>query len=193
MKLTVDGFMDILAWVSGFYTNFNFKLKGEDGKPSMQFHVWYEVLREFDEDTLMAIVKQYCKENIYPPSSPTSLLEYAKTRLMKIKVVEIDKAWEDLMKLIALHGYNPYQTWNPIKNDVEMVYPLQKALENHENKILKKVYDTMSSKIRAMTDFSKIEILKEFTKTYSDFLSQQINTNVNQGILEIKNIKLLGE
>jgi len=40
--LSKDRFMGIIGYLSAYYTNFKFELK-DDGEPSYQFNVWYDV------------------------------------------------------------------------------------------------------------------------------------------------------
>ncbi len=190
-KLSESVFLENIAYMMAWYNNFNLRLRDSDGSVSLQYKIWYGAFENMNDGDFEMIVNGYCKSNTYPPSSPTSLLDYAHTRLMEMKSNEINKAWEELMVLITVNGYGYYKT---IKgNGYVNVYPLKQALEAHENPLLKKVYDVMSSKIQAMTDFSRMEVLKEFSKIYGELLSQGISNKISQGELGLDNKKLLKE
>lgn len=178
MKLSIDGFMDILAWVSAFYTNFNFKLKNENGEPSTQFHVWYEVLSEYEEDVLMGAVKSYCKESVYPPSSPAQILEYIRQKLL-IHSLSGDSAWEI--------GYGE------IKRQGFIVENALANLKEQGHQVIAKTLGEMRSEFRnVMTD--QVPFIKNrFLEAYKRNLEIDVKIQVMQGKLETKNIKLLGE
>ena len=123
-------FIDILMWVNAFYTNFNFKLKNEKGEPSTQFHVWYEVLSPFDEDILMGAIKSFCKESVYPPSSPAQVLEYIKTKL-----VSVNENGETVFERV-------------ISSVRKFRYDLELATKN-ENKVVQNTVRELTSDFRA--------------------------------------------
>lgn len=179
MKLTVEGFMDILTWVSGFYTNFNFKLKDSDGSPSVQFNVWYEVLSEFDEDVLMGAVKIYCKENVYPPSSPAQLLSFVKEKILKTFSVEM--AFEDVVNRIRKYGY-----------DIDRVAD---SYQKDGNIAVSKTVLELRSNFRAwFNDGSNLPYLKkDFVALLQRNFELEVTKSVSQGRLEASSVKLLGE
>ena len=46
--------------------------------PTLRTQKWYEAFKNFDDDDFESMVEDYMrKENTYPPSSPSSILEYA--------------------------------------------------------------------------------------------------------------------
>ena len=192
-KLSDNVFLEQVAYMMAWYSNFNLKLQDSDGKTSMQYKVWYHAFENFEDDDFKKVVAIYCRNNVYPPSSPTSILDFGKTKLLELRVEEINKAWEELLRLIGLHGYKSVQVWNALKMGVDTTFPLGEALEKHENKLLKKVYDIMSSKLQAMTDFSRMEVLKEFGEVYGKLLSQDVSNQIGQGQLGLDNKKLLKE
>lgn len=173
---SIDGFIDILMWVNAFYTNFNFKLKNEKGEPSTQFHVWYEILSPFDEDILMSAIKSFCKESVYPPSSPAQILEYIKTKL-----VSVNENGELVFERV-------------IANVRKFRYDLELATKN-ENKVVRDTVRELTSDFRAWySDSDQLPFLKRnFIKQYEKNLENQVSKEVSQGRLETQNIKLLGE
>jgi hypothetical protein len=173
---SIDGFIDILMWVNAFYTNFNFKLKNEKGEPSTQFHVWYEILSPFDEDILMSAIKSFCKESVYPPSSPAQILEYIKTKL-----VSVNENGELVFERV-------------IANVRKFRYDLELATKN-ENKVVQDTVKELTSDFKAWySDSDQLPFLKRnFIKQYEKNLTNSVSHQVSQGRLETQNIKLLGE
>ena len=134
-KLSESVFLENIAYMMAWYNNFNLRLKDSDGSVSLQYKIWYGAFENFSDGDFEMIVSGYCKTNTYPPSSPTSLLDYAHTRLMEMKSIEINQAWEELMVLIAVNGYSGYAT---IKDGKMIdVYPLKQALEAHEKTVFR--------------------------------------------------------
>jgi hypothetical protein len=178
MKLTINGFMDILAWISGFYTNFNFKPKNENGEPSTQFQVWYEVLSEYDEDILMSAVKSFCKESVYAPSSPAQILEYIRSKLIS-RSLSGDGAWEIGYGKVKACGF-----------DIDYAVS---SLKSENQKVIARTIEEMRSEFRNVLTEQLPFIKNRFLEAYKRNLDIDVKIQVMQGQLETKNIKLLGE
>ena len=117
-EVFIDKIADLMAW----YVNFQFRIYDIDSKtqaksPSLQYQVWYKAFKDFSDEDFSVIVDGYMKENVYPPSSPTSLLEYAKKILVQQNKGNIDKVWVDLKTMITLNGFKIHKQWSPIDND----------------------------------------------------------------------------
>lgn len=83
--------------------------------------------------------------------------------------------------MIAINGNSEYLTLDYKTGKNVWVNPLKQALENHDNKLLNKIYLRMSSMIESMTDYSKMDVLKEFKKQYAELISQDVVTKLEQG------------
>jgi len=179
MKLTIDGFLDIISWVSAFYTNFNFTPRKPNGEPTAQTHVWYEVLSEFDEDVLMGAIKLFCKENVYPPTSPAQILSFVKEKILKTFSVEM--AFEDVVNRIRRLGY-----------DIDGV---AESYRKEGNIAVSKTVLEMRSNFRAwFNDGSNLPYLKkDFVALLQKNFELEVTKSVSQGRLEASSVKLLGE
>jgi hypothetical protein len=101
--MTQDRFMKVIAYVSAWYQSFKFDLADGD-EPSFQFKVWYDAFKEFDGDTLAEYVKGYCRENVYAPQSPASILEYIRGKVVA-QLGSSAEAWDLVYKTIHEMNY----------------------------------------------------------------------------------------
>jgi len=115
--LSKQGYIEGLGYMLAWYVNFQFRLydikkdkygnEVDDSRvPSMQYKVWYEAFKEFSDEDFGSVVKSYCSNEIYPPSSPASILTYAKALMLEKRYEEIDGAWLELLKFIEVYGFN---------------------------------------------------------------------------------------
>lgn len=181
--LSIEKFMENIAYLNAWYIHFNFgdTYFEEDGEkiPTLRTQLWYEAFADFADDDFDLIVSDYMKENIYPPSSPANLLDFANNKLLGMNKGKGNEAWKELKSLISLHGFKGYRNLDSMST----VYPLKKALENHEDKKILKVYLMMSERLNGMNDFNRERVLNEFLNEYNALLLQEIKNNVIQGKL----------
>ena len=69
-KLT---FVKCIEYLNAYYVNLKLDI---DNKLVQQ--VWFETLKEIDDASFELLVRDYSKNNIFPPQSPTHLLEHFK-------------------------------------------------------------------------------------------------------------------
>lgn len=179
--LSSDKFLEMIGMLSAYYTTFKFELLDSKGNMSLMSDVWYEAFSQFSDEDFEMMIKQYCKENVYAPTNPTQILEFTKTKLISARSEEINKAWEQILNLMAIHGNRAYQTLDYQGRKLITIDPLKQALEKHENKLLYKIYFQMSSMLISMTDFSKMEVLKEFRKQYAELITQDVTKQLSVG------------
>lgn len=179
--LSSDKFLEMIGILSAYYTTFKFELLDKNGNMSLMSDVWYEAFNQFSDEDFEAMIKAYCKENVYAPTNPTQIIEFTKSKLISQRSEEINKAWEQLLNMIAINGNSEYLTLDYKTGKNVWVNPLKQALENHDNKLLNKIYLRMSSMIESMTDYSKMDVLKEFKKQYAELISQDVVTKLEQG------------
>lgn len=115
-------FLKGLKYLNDYYVNFKFDINDNN-----KLGIWYSVFEEVDDETFVGLIKEYCKENIYAPQSPTHLLEYAKTRIIA-NFMSPDEAWEYAIGLLRRVGY----TFSRFYEKVEHVVISQsiKAIES---------------------------------------------------------------
>ena len=78
--MTKQTFGKGIAYLNIFYTNFKVDIENP-----LVIEIWFDIFKDMDDQKFTELVKGYCKENIYPPQSPTHLLEYAKKQLIETK------------------------------------------------------------------------------------------------------------
>lgn len=183
-EVFIDKIADLMAW----YVNFQFRIYDIDSKtqaksPSLQYQVWYKAFKDFSDEDFSVIVDGYMKENVYPPSSPTSLLEYAKKILVQQNKGNIDKVWVDLKTMITLNGFKIHKQWSPIGNDYVYFNSLKSAIKNYGDTKLEKVFERMYSKLQNLNSNNEDFVRKEFFEEYERLIIEEVRSNVNQGKL----------
>jgi len=196
MSLTKDTFIGKLADLMAWYVNFKFQIKDDNDEESYQFMKWYEAFQEFNDEDFDMIVESYMKENVYPPSSPTSILEHAKKTLININKKEVDKAWIFLKDCMATYGFGSqklYSSSDP--RGYTIINKLENVLKKYEDEKIFKVYEIMYSKLSHMSSNNEDWVRKEFFETYEALMVDEIRSGVNQGKIAFdgnKN-KMIGE
>lgn len=72
-KLETTTFLVGLKYINDYYTNFNFDVSNTD-----KIAVWYQVFKDLSKEEFQSLIKGYCLNNVYAPTSPTSLIDYYK-------------------------------------------------------------------------------------------------------------------
>jgi hypothetical protein len=151
-----------LAYLSLFYTTFKVDLENE-----MVIEVWYDTFKSMDEQYFTALVRGYCKENIFPPQSPTHLLEFAKQQLA-LSQSKADEEFERVRELNRRYSLriNHQTIYAKIDNPITV-------------KIVKSMFDDFIN----MGEDNADSMRKRFTEKYTD-LTREAN--------QIKSNELLG-
>jgi len=175
MKLTQERFMSVIAYLSAYYTAFKFDVE-DGGKPSMQFKVWYDVFKGFDEEMVVSAVQGYCKANVYPPQSPTNILEYMKQALIKNELQPFE-AWELLLATMREEAYN----FSKVKNRLKM------------HKTLLKVFEVFQERFVGLRLDDIPYLRKDFIQAYQQALTAYIDIRVNRdNLIETKQHERIG-
>lgn len=177
--------LELMAW----YTNFNLKfyeIQNDKKELSLQYEVWYKAFKNFSDSDFSQIVDGYKHSNVYPPSSPTSLLDYVKEKMISKYKKEIDEAWQFLKSVIDRVGFDTVNRWSEEEQDYIAVNVFQKTLEKDRDQKIKKVVDGMYSKIRTMTKDNEPFVRKEFFEEYEKLLIEEIENNLSKGKTNIK-------
>ena len=185
--LSEQGYIEGLGYMLAWYVNFQFRLydvkkdkygnENESSRvPSMQYKVWYEAFKEFSDEDFGSVVKGYCNSEIYPPSSPASILTYAKTRILQEKEGEIESAWQDFIRFIDVYGFRAYRN-----SDMLIINPLEKQLKKHSNQLIRLAYEQNKSSFQEINDDNRDWKRKEFFEYYRRLLTNEVNINVLKG------------
>lgn len=184
--LNENVFIEKIAELMGWYINFKLDLfdKDENGKKVMsyQFELWYKAFQKFSNEDFTMMIDSYKRENIYPPSSPTSIISFTKKQLEKLNGVAIEGAWQSLEEFVKSEGFG-WARKLLSNGDVVDYQPLKFAIKKYGDKKLERVYDTMVSKLKDMNDYNKDKIRDEFFSKYADLLMEEITENLEQGKL----------
>lgn len=116
----------------------------------MLLEVWYDSLCHFDTEEFKEIIKTYCKNNSYPPYSPTDLLKVIP------KEYTVDEAWEIVLNTLKKHSdiYYVYQDLNKYPS----IYKCIKGINLNGEK------DSFGNKCY------NYSIGKEFKRRYGEYL-----------------------
>ena len=87
-----QNYLNIIMILLNAYVNWKFEAIDNNGKPTSQFNLWYKMLEHIEPDVLEVVVIDYIKDNIYPPSSPASLIQHYKK--MYKELVKVDASSE---------------------------------------------------------------------------------------------------
>lgn len=186
--LNKEKFLEALKYLDAYFINFKF-----DFNDDMKCEIWYSAFKNFEFKDLQILFKHYARNNVYPPSSPSSLLEYAKKVLVNNSKGKANKAWEFITNAIVRHGFRVTKSYNPQTNKYEYFDRLQQSIDNHPDVALRKAYDAMWTRFRNLNDYNRDKIREEFIEHYERFLTEEISNNVNNGNLKLEtpNNKLL--
>lgn len=95
--ITKEEFVKDLNYLKAYYFNWNF-----DFKNLMLLEIWYESLNDFTNEEFKSLIKTYCKNNQYPPNSPTDLLNSIP------KEYSINQAWEIVLDILMQNTDSSY-------------------------------------------------------------------------------------
>lgn len=184
--LNENVFIEKIAELMAWYVNFRLDLFDKDGNGkkvmSYQFQLWYSAFEKFSNQDFTMMIDTYKRENIYPPSSPTSITSFIKEQMKKSNGSHIESAWQSLENFIQSEGFG-WAKKQLSTGEVVDYQPLKIMIKKYGDKKLEKVYDMMLSKLRDMNDYNKSKIRDEFASLYADLLMEEISENINQGKL----------
>lgn len=164
-------FAEAIEYLNAYYVNFKIDLSN-----SVVLRVWYDVFKDFDDNAFKMLVMGYAKDNVFPPQSPTHLLEFAKDEMMK----DID-AGEVFEKLIVRIRSNAY--------DLDLTIKKYEA----QPEVARTIRELYSDFKGWFDDSNQLVFLKQrFVKLYAEHVKNRINANVNRGLLGFEN-KMIGE
>jgi hypothetical protein len=178
--LSQDRFMGIIGYLSAYYTNFKFELK-DDGEPSYQFNVWYDVFKDFDEERLVEAVKSYCRSNVFAPNSPTQILEYIRKKLIESQPTA-DNAWE-----IAYGSSGVIKTCN---------FNIDRAIKELKKQgyhIIALTVNEMRSQFIGVLTENVPYLKRDFAELYKDLLVRETSNCVAQNRLGFDEVKKIGK
>ena len=176
MKLSKERFLNIISYISAYYTNFKFEIKDSENKPSYQFKVWYDVFKSFEEESLVNIVRMYCQANTYPPTNPTQILEFIKEKVLE-NSMSANEAWQIALETLREKSY-----------DFKKVE--KKLLEYNLPLILHTINDMKDRFYNLYTDNIPY-VRKEFIEIYNSKIKVHSEKVVKNNLIGFDSTKLL--
>lgn len=158
MQLNEKVFLKGLVYLNDFYDNFKFDLDNVN-----KVEVWYEVFSNFDDEVFTDMIKNYCRESVYAPSSPTALTEFMKGKMIEKRRSELssEKAFELALDELRSRRYN-------IKGVIEY-------FKTENSAISKSVEELVSSFASIQNDADQIPFVKgAFIKVYDKHLEAEV-------------------
>lgn len=158
MPLNEKTFLKGLIYLNDYYDNFKFDIKNVN-----KVEIWYDVFRNFDDNVFLETIKNYCRENIYPPSSPTALTDFLKVKTIEKRRQGLsnEEAFELALKSLRQNRYH-----------------VQSVIDDFErsNGAISKTVKELSSSFKAIQDDSdQIPFVKgQFVKTYERNLEIEV-------------------
>lgn len=150
-------FLKGLKYLNDYYINFKF-----DINDNAKLAVWYSVFEEIDDDTFVGLIKEYCKDNIYAPQSPTHLFDYAKTRLTA-NFMSSDEAWEYAIGLLRSVGYT-----------------FKRFYDKCEHNVISNSIKSMESEFYNLYTEQLPFVKRNFVKIYEEKLKEHVSVSVRK-------------
>lgn len=187
--LNENVFIEKIAELMAWYVNFKLDLfdKDTNGKKVMsyQFQLWHSAFEKFSDVDFTMMIDSYKRENIYPPTSPTSIISFTKKELARLNGSLIEGAWQNIESFIKSEGFG----WakKQLSDGTIVDYqPLKIMIKKYGDKKLEEVFKTMESELKDINDFNRGKTREKFFSLYADLLMEEITENLNQGKLTKK-------
>lgn len=138
-------------------------------------NVWYDLLKDINEHEFIPLLKNYAKENIYPPSSPAHLLDYAKQSILSKSDASL--VFEKLIGRIRENNYDLDATIKKYQNGNNMA-------------VVKSINELYSNFKLWFNDSNQLPYLKrDFIESYN----RHLNKIVSERVLSGETTLLIGE
>lgn len=167
-KLSKKVFASMMEVLNAFYVNFKVDLDNQ-----LVVKLWYQTFENLGDETFKHLVESYCKSNIYPPQSPTHLIQHMKDLVLSNEMSG-EEAWEFAYERVKRNQYDVLFT-------IEMLRGYGK--ENIANAL-----NEMRSRFNNLMTDDLPYVRKDFIETYKRVVTQNINQKVMIG--DISQLKL---
>ena len=150
--------MQGMEYLEAFYTTLKVNL---DNK--LVVSVWFDVFKDMDDQKFTNLVKSYCQESAFAPTSPTSLTNFMKDKMIEKRKGELssEMAFEEALKMLRYFYYD-------IKRVIE-------HFKTSNNAISKTVEELVSSFATIQNDADQIPFVKNaFVKAYDRNLEAEV-------------------
>lgn len=161
-------FEKCMLTLSVYYNNFRFEVmpKEDDTIAQFKYQVWYDSFKHIDDLTFEALIKAYCNSQVYPPSSPTSILQTYK-EAKQSNMMSPESAWEIVDDNLK-KGIRGYQTF--INGKVVYKNDFYEAIKQYQQ--ISSVCKEIESSLADITTDSKKYVRNEFMDVYKRYSEQ---------------------
>jgi len=163
-------FIKAMEYITLAYPNSKIEV---DNKNMM--NVWYDVLKDVSEVEFIPLLKNYVKENVYPPSSPAHLLDYAKQSMLSKS--DAGLVFEKLISRIR-------------ENNYDLDITIKKYQNGNNTAVVKSIMELYSNFKLWFNDANQLPYLKrDFIGSYN----RNINKLASERILSGDTTLLIGD
>jgi hypothetical protein len=172
--LTEQGFITGIEMLSAYYMTFKFWQEDFEGQKEVRKRMWYGTFKNMSDVTFTKLIERYCTENIYAPQSPSSILEFAKVKLLE-KQPKADSEFDYVIELNK--KYSLYRN-------------LDTCMTKIDNEITRKVTKALLRRFYNVGEDNREELRKDFVKRYNEYLKDDVQLQTNS-LLGVKVNKLI--
>lgn len=149
--LSENGFKIGIEALSTYYMSFKFWQEDFKEQVELRKKLWYDFLKHISDDEFDLLITDYCKNNVYPPQSPTHLLQHYNALID----LEVEKTYQEIIRLIDKH------------DKIEMVDNERRMITDWES-----VINEATNYAKRVIIAYKERLIKNYDKdTIKDFLS----------------------
>jgi len=180
--LTETEFLEAIKYLKAYYTNFDF-----NANDKFALTIWHSKFKKYSLQEIQKMFIQYTDEVKYVPKSPTDILDFFETKLIKTRESEVHILFQKVLDDLRYGGY--YQ-WNPGGGS----YSFKKYLEDIKDKVpLVNTVNALKDDIQRIliTDNSGMAFVKkDFVRIYQSELNNYVKEMVSNGGLLLDNGKV---
>ena len=161
-------FDQAMLYMTVYFTNFEFDTFPQSQLAKMKYQVWHDALTHIPEADFQPLIEHYCKTNVYPPSSPTAIIEAYK-EVKRSTGMSAEQAWEIVSNhlYLGIRGYSAFVDGKPVYRnrfyDAIKQYP-----------VITSVCKEMESSLADITTDSKSYVRNEFKTIYKRHSEQNL-------------------
>lgn len=172
-KLSKETFAYGMEYLNAYYTSLKIDLDNE-----LVQNVWYEAFGVCSDDDFVNMIVGYCKNNVYPPQSPTHLYDYLKNMALRSELSG-DEAWGLGYELVRAHGFN-----------------VKKACDDMNGKgyhAMAATFSKLSSRFYGLNTDELPYLKRDWKEQYAIELNAYLQNKVKEGLIESTKYNILLE
>ncbi len=174
-QLTEIGFKTGIEMLSAYYMTFKFWVEEFNGQTEVRKRMWYGTFKNMSDGTFTKLIERYCTENIYAPQSPSSILEFAKVKILENQP-KADVEFDLVIELNKRYGF--YRNENT-------------CMAKIPNATTRSVVKSLITRFYDVGDETREKLRKDFTERFNAQIKDdvQLQTNAMLGVKENKLIE----